>query len=116
MRLRDIAAEAFTTAKSKGFISEGDPQIDRKLMMAIGELVEAQNELRSGHLPTEVYYANPYPYSHASKPEGFGIELADALIRIAQLAEELGIDLENAVGLKMAYNATRPYKHGGKAF
>lgn len=51
---------------------------------------------------------------YRAKPEGFGIELADALIRIADLAERHGIDLEAMIALKSAYNETRPYMHGRK--
>ncbi len=40
------------------------------------------------------------------------VELADAVIRIADLCGHLGIDLEAAIDLKMAYNETRPFKHG----
>lgn len=46
------------------------------------------------------------------KPEGVAVELADAVIRIADLCGHLGIDLEAAIDLKMAYNETRPFKHG----
>lgn len=42
-------------------------------------------------------------------------ELADIVIRVCDLAQELGIDLGEAVVAKMAYNKTRPHKHGGKA-
>lgn len=49
------------------------------------------------------------------KPEGFASELADVLIRVFDLAGALGIDLEDAVQSKMAYNKTRPHRHGGKA-
>ncbi|MFD3271491.1 hypothetical protein ACE3MS_15330 [Paenibacillus dendritiformis] len=40
--------------------------------------------------------------------------LADALINTESLAEFYGIDLERAISEKMAYNATRPQRHGGK--
>lgn len=46
------------------------------------------------------------------KPEGVAVELADAVIRIADLCGHLGIDLEAAIALKMDYNETRPFKHG----
>jgi len=36
------------------------------------------------------------------------VELADALIRIADLAGALGLDLGGAVLDKLAYNANRP--------
>lgn len=46
------------------------------------------------------------------KPEGAAVELADAVIRIADLCGHLGIDLDAVIEEKMAYNADRPYKHG----
>jgi len=48
------------------------------------------------------------------KPVGFAVELADTLIRICDLAESAGIDLNAALKIKMNYNATRPWRHGGK--
>ena len=48
------------------------------------------------------------------KPEGVASELADTVIRIADMCGALGIDLSAAVVKKMAYNATRTYRHGGK--
>ena len=41
-----------------------------------------------------------------------GVELADAVIRIAHLCGAVDIDLEARIVEKLAYNATRPYKHG----
>ena len=46
------------------------------------------------------------------KPDGFIVELADAVIRIADLCGQLGLDLTQALELKMNYNASRPFKHG----
>ena len=46
------------------------------------------------------------------KPEGLVVELADAVIRIADLAGWLGLDLEGAIARKLDYNLTRPYRHG----
>lgn len=48
------------------------------------------------------------------KPEGIPAELADIIIRVGDAAEQYGIDLNQEVILKMAYNSTRPFKHGGK--
>lgn len=50
----------------------------------------------------------------SKKPEGVAVELADAVIRIADLCGHMGIDLEAAIALKMDYNETRPFKHGKK--
>lgn len=48
------------------------------------------------------------------KPEGIPSELADIVIRVFDCAVEYGIDIEEQIINKMAYNATRQYKHGGK--
>jgi NTP pyrophosphatase (non-canonical NTP hydrolase) len=51
------------------------------------------------------------------------VELADAVIRIADLAGALGLDLGGAIAEKMAFNAVRPdhklenrLAEGGKAY
>ncbi len=49
------------------------------------------------------------------KPQGFGIELADVVIRTMDLAELLDIDLQKMMELKHAYNKTRKHRHGGKS-
>lgn len=48
------------------------------------------------------------------KPEGAGSEFADILIRLLDDCALFGIDLEAEYERKMAYNRTRPYRHGGK--
>lgn len=49
-----------------------------------------------------------------NKPCGIPSELADVVIRLLNLCAMRGIDIEAAVEDKMAYNATRPARHGGK--
>lgn len=53
-------------------------------------------------------------YTTDGKPEGIASEFADVVIRLAHYAELLDFDLEKAVLKKLAYNKTRPYRHGGK--
>lgn len=48
------------------------------------------------------------------KPEGVGSELADVLIRLLDTAYFNGVDLQQEYERKMAYNRTRPFRHGGK--
>ncbi len=43
-----------------------------------------------------------------------GEELADVLIRLIDLTDQYDIDLAKEYRLKMDYNWTRPYRHGGK--
>lgn len=71
------------------------------------ELSEALEEYRKGKEVTEGYLVN-------EKPEGIPIELADVVIRVMDMCEHYGIDLEAAILEKHRYNQTRPYKHGGK--
>ena len=42
---------------------------------------------------------------------GLEEELADIVIRVADMAATLGLDLSNAIVEKMEYNRSRPYKH-----
>jgi hypothetical protein len=117
-----------------------DLYIGNKLMLMVSELAEAQDEIRTGHDSNETYYPKPeLPYSLVAevgnteeaqkafdayldskadttirKPEGFPSEIADATIRLFSLAYELGIDLEEIMREKIAYNGTRAYKHGKK--
>lgn len=73
------------------------------------ELSEALECVRDGMRPGLVGAVN-------GKPEGFGIELADCVIRILDTCERYGIDLQTCIEQKMAYNETREYRHGGKKF
>lgn len=42
-------------------------------------------------------------------------EVADALIRILDMAARFNVDIAKAVRIKHGYNRTRPERHGGKA-
>lgn len=77
------------------------------LFLIVQELAEAGEEYRNGNALDEVYY-------HGTKPEGFPIELADVAIRLLDYCGQLGIDLEDMIDIKHAYNLTRPFRHGGK--
>lgn len=79
------------------------------LMLVVTELAEAMEEHRHSRPLREVYYV-----TGDQKPEGFGIELADALIRILDTARGLGIDIAEMVRTKHAYNLTRSHRHGNK--
>jgi hypothetical protein len=48
------------------------------------------------------------------EPEGVPIELADIILRVLDIAGGKGIDIEGALRIKAAYNAHRPFLHGGK--
>lgn len=51
----------------------------------------------------------------ADNPTKLADELADIIIRVADLAHTRNIDLEEAVEAKLRYNTTRPYGYGTPA-
>lgn len=111
----EIQRAVHTLSVEKGWyegVVKNDPAVtQQKLLLVHSEISEAVEELRNGRDPTEVYYNEG-----SKKPEGFPIEMADAVIRIMDVCEANGIDLESAIMLKHAYNKTRPHRHGGKKF
>jgi NTP pyrophosphatase (non-canonical NTP hydrolase) len=54
----------------------------------------------------------PQPDDHCPELPMEEAELADIVIRVGDYAAGHSIDLERAIKVKMAYNATRPHKHG----
>jgi hypothetical protein len=109
-------------------------QISRRLLLTVSEIVEAFEEQRAGsedYPLREMYYVcsscgetrdepqallfNYECCDKPMKPDGFPAELADAIIRIGDLAHSMEIDLGRAVVVKANYNLGRPHKHG-KAF
>jgi NTP pyrophosphatase (non-canonical NTP hydrolase) len=111
----EMVYDSYTRAKRKGFwddmpVPTGsgvDAKINEKLLLTISELTEAMEEIRSGKRPLDIE-----THPKTGKPEGFAIELADAMIRIGDLAGWLDIDLTAAIRMKAAYNESRPHKHG----
>lgn len=125
MNIGEVAEAVHAMALEKGF-GETPVNIDQKLLLAVGEIIEAQEELRKGWSAYDIYTYLNEGYGPETvmrglddlgpeeKPEGFAIEIADALIRLLQLCAALGIDIQTAMEAKINYNATRPYKHGKK--
>ncbi len=80
--------------------------IPTKLVLIHSEVTEAFESWRNGEEPD---FLQPN-----GKPDGWGIELADVVIRCFDLATQQGLDMEDMLLRKMSYNAGRPYRHGGK--
>jgi hypothetical protein len=78
------------------------------------EIAEATECVRNGESPVWVKNVPTQEHTLFGKPEGEAVELADALIRILDHASARGWDMDKIVADKMAYNETRPYRHGGK--
>lgn len=107
MNIRELQKEAHATSKEKGFY-DPPPSVLERIALMHSELSEAAEEYRKGE-DVKFWYVDD-----SGKPEGCPIELADCIIRICDAAEYFGIDLEEAIKVKMEYNKTRSYKHGGK--
>ena len=107
MTITDLIREAHETAANKGFWDTGidGRDLPQKHMLIVEEVAEANAEIREGRSLLEVWY-------EGEKPCGYGIELADIIIRVCDLAGAFGIPLEGLIRAKMDYNKTRPYRHG----
>lgn len=128
--LCDLAEHINATARAKGFW-DADRNMGEMLMLAVSELSEALEEHRNGrpalYVPTHRqgcpgsgeglpdYRTPAQKYSACDgrcKPEGVAVELADCIIRCLDTMQSLGVDIDAVVARKMAYNASRPHKHG----
>ena len=102
--LNRLAAEAHNIAVNKGFYRLPVP-FAQNIALIHSELSEALEAYRNRVASDEC---------ENGKPEGVAFELADAIIRILDVAAYHGIDMDHAVQVKMAYNRTREFMHGGK--
>lgn len=115
----DLQKEAHATAREKGWWDDEtrpDGSLDMadvrhlvptKLAMVHSEVSEALEDYRVGKMLTTFR-------DEDGKPEGFGSELADVIIRIFDLAEALDLNMEAEVKAKMSHNRCRSHRHGGK--
>lgn len=111
LTITELVTESYGTAKEKGWWDDesGDTQnFGMKLMLMVSELSEALEEYRHGRSLTEIWYQPD------GKPEGIPVELVDVMIRIFDLAGRHNMPMLQAFHEKLAYNKTRPYRHGGK--
>ena len=109
--IQQLVGAAHAASSGKGWWEEGPPTHERvaaKLALVHSEVSEALECVRDGLYKP---YENP---DRPGKPEGLPSELADVVIRVADLCGALGIDLDEAIRTKMAYNATRTHRHGGR--
>jgi NTP pyrophosphatase (non-canonical NTP hydrolase) len=86
-----------------------------KLLLIVSEVAEAHDEIRNGRAADETYYPTKSVHEFGThKPEGVPSEIADVVIRCFDFAGTEGFDLGQIILEKLAYNETRPYKHGKK--
>ena len=118
MTLNGYRDKAYKNAKEKGFHDE-PCNLPTQLMLIVSELSEAMEADRKGKwCEKSVFPFDTSPIELSKESYEYHVkgtveeEIADALIRIFDLAGSCEIDLEWFVNAKMKYNKTRGYKHG----
>jgi NTP pyrophosphatase (non-canonical NTP hydrolase) len=106
LRFNEFARKMHEIAIEKGWWSE-ERRFGELIALMHSELSEALEEARNGKSPQTIYF-------EGEKPRGIPIEFADLIIRLADVCGKLGIDMDEAIQLKVEYNKKRPYRHGGK--
>ena len=115
--LTELRNEAYATAVEHGFI---DATPLEEIVLMHTELSEAVEDFRNGMSLNDFAYLDKTNdvttviYDPKLKPIGIPSEMADVIIRVLDFCGKHRIDIERAVLEKMAYNKTRPFKHGGK--
>jgi hypothetical protein len=104
--LNDLAMAIHEWGIRKGW--DKDINLSEKLLLIISEITEAFEHYRNGFEVTDLVYHDD------GKPDGIGIELIDAMIRILHLMALYGLDADRLMAIKMKYNEKRPFRHGNK--
>lgn len=136
MDIKEISKQIHDNAKAKGFWDK-ERNLGEMLMLIVSEVSEAMEADReSRYYDPETRYRVGKDLSVNGAKWAFEIvdsnddawcnwfraevkntlpdELADAMIRIMDLAYSRNIDLEWHIKAKMRYNAMRPHMHGKK--
>lgn len=101
----ELARSVHRMAVDKGWW-DGDRNEGELIALMHAELSEALEGLRAGNPPSD----------HIPEFSAVEEEFADVIIRIMDHAAARGYRVGEALEAKLAFNATRPRKHGGKAF
>lgn len=104
MTITELVEKCFDQAVRSGW-TDKPISIPEQIALIHSEASEALEEYRND---------TPFLYFKDGKPEGIAAEYADIVIRVCHYAHDLGIDLEKTILQKLAFNASRGHRHGGK--
>lgn len=115
--INELADAIHANAREKGFHPEDEKRevyVANQCNNMHAEVTELWDSYRGGY--------ESDPCDKQDKMDALGLptltaeceEVADIIIRALDVSRRLGIDIVRAINIKMAYNATRPYKHGKK--
>jgi NTP pyrophosphatase (non-canonical NTP hydrolase) len=113
--LAELEQQVYEVNEANGWFEE-DRTVGDDIALLHSEVSEMLEAFRDTGLSdaTQADVVSHQGVVRRSKPEGFGSEAADVLIRLLDLCRRRGVDLEFEVQRKLAYNATRGHRHGGK--
>jgi len=122
MTISELVEKAYANAKEKGF-HDKEQSVGEILMLIVSELSEALEAHRSGKVLSnleftqingvivEDIFSSNNSFEKYIK-DTFEDELADVVIRVADLCGHMGIDLQRHIELKMEFNKSRERLHG----
>lgn len=108
--LNELADGIYQDNKAKGFW-DSERNVGEMLMLVTSELGEAMEAHRKGRFADIAAFEETSDFK-AHVKDTFEDEIADAIIRLFDLAGGLGIDIEKHIKHKLAYNKTREKLHG----
>lgn len=102
--LNDWARDIHDNAMKHGWWDE--PRTFGEIVaLCHSELSESLEAYREGQ---------PLVWINDGKPDGIAVEMIDCIIRILDWCGSEGVNIDEIMSIKHAYNTTRPWKHGGK--
>lgn len=126
--LLDLEDQIEEVNRANGWYDDSRTVLE-ECMLLTTEVAEMAEAFRDGEMTTRHKYISDSGYAivepgdpndilwsadRTPKPIGFPSECADVLIRLLDTTKRHGIDLLAETRKKLAYNATRGYRHGGK--
>jgi NTP pyrophosphatase (non-canonical NTP hydrolase) len=133
MTIKELCKISHAQAVAKGFwkqvkdkngkiIGVAERNKSELLMLVVSELGEACEALRQSRLQSNAIYDYKNGEHIKDKTlaktrwvkDTYEDEIADCFIRLADLCQAQGIDIEWQIKNKLKFNSTRPTKHGKK--